>query len=185
MLANEEKELCLFIARNIINFNLGLNKELVKCPPNEIFQNRYGLFVSIHKNNQLRGCIGYIKPYKKLYESLIDLAYSAAFRDSRFKQVEAFEVESILIEISILSPLSVISDIDDIEIGRHGLYIQHPYGSGLLLPQVATKNNWNKKTFLEETYRKAGISKEDLKNKQAKIYSFEAEIFDESTIKNS
>ena len=177
MLTKAEKEYCLDLARSSIAFKLKLINEIPACPSGAIFTEKYGLFVTLHKNGRLRGCIGYILPYKDLYTSIIELGQAAAFRDNRFSPVKIEEIEHLQIEISILSPLYEISDIDEIEIGRDGLYIQHPYSSGLLLPQVAIEHNWDKNTFLIETCRKAGLPSNILKDKSTKIYRFEAEIF--------
>ena len=179
MLTNEEKKLCLELARSSIAFKLKLIEEAPKRPPNPIFKESFGLFVTLHKDNRLRGCIGYIQPYKDLCSSIMELAMAAAFRDNRFSQVKDHEFDALHIEISILSPLKEIKNIDEIEIGHDGLYIQHPLGSGLLLPQVATQYNWDKDTFLEETFHKAGLPISFQNEKATKIYRFEAEIFGE------
>jgi AmmeMemoRadiSam system protein A len=177
MLTNQEKEQCLKIAREAIAFKLNIIKEITPYPPLPIFNESYGLFVTLHKNDRLRGCIGYILPYKKLYNALIDLAQSAAFKDPRFSPVSKDEFNQLNIEISILSQLYEVKNTNEITIGRDGLYIQHPHSSGLLLPQVATQYNWDKDTFLIETCHKAGLHESYLKDPQIKIFRFEAEIF--------
>ena len=177
MFSLEERELCIKIAKESIAMKLGIIKEITPCPQNRIFQENFGLFVTINKNGHLRGCIGYILPVKPLYESLIDLARTAAFKDNRFKPVIKDEFSEIQIEISVLSQLFEIKDIDEINVGRDGLFIQHPKGSGLLLPQVATKYNWNKEEFLRETCYKAGLHESILSDKNIKLFRFEAEIF--------
>ena len=179
MLTQEDKKNCLDLARAAIAFSLNIIDEIPLCPLEAIFHERFGLFVTLHKNGRLRGCIGYFQPYKDLYSSLIDLAKAAAFHDSRFAPVKEDEFNELHIEISILSPLYEISNTNEIEIGRDGIYLQHPYSSGLLLPQVATEYNWDKETFLRETCRKAGLPVSYLNDKKTKIYRFEAEIFGE------
>ena len=200
MLSEREKELCKQIARESIAEKLGLISEITPCPidtesqsesdsigsseviasslaTGNTFHKSFGLFVSLHKKGQLRGCIGYILPYKPLYQSLIELSRAAAFGDNRFKPVSKDEFEDLEIEISILSPLSEIQDKEEIKIGRDGLYIKHPRGSGLLLPQVATKYNWDSLEFLIQTCYKAGLPENCLSDPKTKIFRFEAEIF--------
>ena len=80
-------------------------------------------------------------------------------------------------EISVLTPLQRVQDIDEIEVGRHGLYIKKGFYAGLLLPQVATEYKWDRVKFLEETCRKAGLPKNAWKEKGTEVYLFSADIF--------
>jgi AmmeMemoRadiSam system protein A len=180
MFTNEQKKICLQIARESIAKKLKLISEIIKCPDDVIFTQLTGLFVTLHKNVELRGCIGCIKPINTLYESLIELAHSAAFLDDRFPPVRADEFDSLHIEISILSPLKVVEDQADIVVGKDGLLIIHKFHTGLLLPQVATQYNWDRETFLHMLCRKAGLDKSCLEDKDLKLYSFECEIFSEN-----
>jgi hypothetical protein len=179
MFTTEQKKMCLQIARSSIALKLKLADEIVPCPVDVIFSQMFGIFVSLHYDKQLRGCIGYIKPYKKLYESLIELAHSAAFLDDRFPSVSREEFDSLHIEISILTPLVEVHNINEILVGRDGLFIIHRNGTGLLLPQVATQYNWDRETFLAQTCRKAGIDESCLEDADLKLYKFECEIFSE------
>ena len=177
MLSNEDKSLCLQIAREAIAERLGIINTIIPCPEAQIFREKFGMFVTLTNKGKLRGCIGYVIPHKMLYQSIIDLARSAAFSDNRFKKITKEEFEEIHIEISILSPLYEIKEYSEIVVGRDGLLVQHPHGSGLLLPQVATKYNWSVQEFLKETCHKAGLHESYLSDKVMKIYRFEAEIF--------
>ncbi|MCL2064136.1 MAG: AmmeMemoRadiSam system protein A [Candidatus Cloacimonetes bacterium] len=180
MLTNEEKKLSLSIAREAIAEQLGLIGKMLPCPLESVFTESYGLFVSLSRKGHLRGCIGYIEPYKPLYQSLVDLSRAAAFKDNRFKPVNKEEFPDINIEISILSPLYKVIQYEEIVIGRDGLYIKHPRGSGLLLPQVATKYNWDRDTFLIETCHKAGLHESCLSDEKLIIFRFEALIFSDN-----
>jgi uncharacterized protein len=143
-----------------------------------------GCFVTIHKDKQLRGCIGFHKPIMPLYEQVIAASRAAAFEDPRFTPLTKNELKDVVIEISILSRPELIkakSDeeyIQNIVIGRDGLIIQGK-NSGLLLPQVATEYNFTSLQFLECVCEKAGIEKDDWKKPENKIYKFKAEIFSE------
>ena len=113
-----------------------------------------------------------------LYKATSDCAISAAVKDYRFSPLQEDELDEIDIEISALTPLEKIDDINQIKVGEHGLYISRSPYSGLLLPQVATEYGWNRETFLAQTCRKAGLP-EDAWKKGADIYIFSAQIFGE------
>lgn len=179
MFSEDIKKLSLKIVREAVKYRLIPTVQILECPCDPVFMESFGLFVTIHKYGNLRGCIGYIKPYKPLYYALIDLAQAAAFNDNRFNPVKIEELNDLEFEISVLSPLSEIRSVEEIEIGRDGLYIEHPWGSGLLLPQVASKYNWSKEQFLKETCYKASLSESYLNDTNTKIYKFEAVIFND------
>jgi uncharacterized protein len=178
MLTQEQKKMLLDLARQSILSHL-TGKQLVK-PVDEALSIKRGVFVSLHKHGELRGCIGYITGYKDLISSIIEMAQSAAFQDPRFKPVAPLEVNEIQIEISILSEMTLVDDVKEIEIGRDGLYINHPYGSGLLLPQVPVEWSWDVLTFLKQICYKAGLTQGSWADDKAKLYRFSAEIFSES-----
>lgn len=137
-----------------------------------------GAFVTIHKKDKLRGCIGRFNPDVPLYRVVQDMAVSAATKDYRFPPVEADELGKIDIEISVLTPLKKINSIDEIELGRHGIYIKQGYNSGTFLPQVAESTGWNLEEFLGHCARdKARIGWDGWKT--AEIFTYEAIIFDE------
>jgi AmmeMemoRadiSam system protein A len=137
----------------------------------------YGAFVSLHSGGTLRGCIGYIRSEKPLLQTITEAAKSAAFSDYRFKPVSAAEVKQLEIEISVLSPFKPVKKPDEIIVGRHGIYITSQSKSGILLPQVATEYNWNKREFLSQTCRKAGLPKDAWKQDDCKIEIFTAVVF--------
>ena len=105
------------------------------------------------------------------------MAISAAFQDPRFEPLSEKELADLDIEISVLTPMKQITDINEIEIGKHGLMIVKDYFSGLLLPQVATEFGWDKEKFLEHTCMKAGLPQNAWKDSAAKIYAFSADVF--------
>ncbi len=114
-------------------------------------------FVTLKKAGQLRGCIGYIEPHAPLIEAVADNAQSAALRDPRFAPVTPEELPDISIEVSALTPLEPVADVEEIEIGRHGLVISQGPNHGLLLPQVPVEWGWDREEFLEHTCLKAGL----------------------------
>ncbi len=136
-----------------------------------------GAFVTIKKKGELRGCIGYIQGLKPLDITVKEMALAAAFEDPRFMPVTKDELPQIEIEISVLSPLKKIEDINQIIPGKHGILIKKGYRSGLLLPQVATEYNWDRVTFLSQTCIKAGLSPKSWEERNTEIYIFTAQIF--------
>ena len=175
ILTDEDKQQIFKIAQEAIRARLD-NK---KYNPTYIekFEVQRGLFVTLKLDGMLRGCIGLIKAYQPLYEAVADMAQAAAFEDPRFNQLTEDEFERLEYEVSILSPLKLISDFKEIVVGRDGLLIKMDMHSGLLLPQVATENNWDKRTFLEQTCLKAGLPKNSYKDMNAQIFRFEADVF--------
>lgn len=176
-LNKEEKEKLLEIARfSIIEAVTGRRQFFPNVTEVRLKEN-CGAFVTIKENGQLRGCIGYIQAVKPLYETIKDVARSAAVNDYRFNPIGHDELDKLELEISVLTPLVRITDINEIEVGKHGLYMKRGFDSGLLLPQVATEYNWDRETFLKETCRKAGLPQDAWKDKTTQIYTFSAEIF--------
>ncbi|PIP54198.1 MAG: AMMECR1 domain-containing protein [Bacteroidetes bacterium CG23_combo_of_CG06-09_8_20_14_all_32_9] len=137
-----------------------------------------GAFVTLHKNKELRGCIGSFSQDKPLYKVIQEMAIASAIRDYRFNSVSISELDSIDIEISVLTPLKKISSVDEIELGKHGIYIKKGFSSGTFLPQVADETKWSKEEFLGHCSRdKAGIGWDGWKN--AELFIYEAIIFRE------
>jgi AmmeMemoRadiSam system protein A len=105
------------------------------------------------------------------------MAQAAAFEDPRFSPVREEEVDQLEIEISVMTPLKRIRDLNLIEVGKHGLVIKFGYNSGLLLPQVATEYGWDRDTFLQQTCLKAGLPPKSYQDPETEIYTFSAEVF--------
>ena len=142
-----------------------------------------GAFVTLHKGEHLRGCIGLIEGVKQIWQAVQEMAVAAAVEDPRFMPVELAETDELDIEISVLSPLVKIVSLKEIEIGKHGLLIRKGRNAGLLLPQVATEHNWELDEFLRNTCYKAGISpdswKKHKKDPEMSIFTFSAQLFKE------
>ncbi len=180
-LTREERIFLLRLARNAIEAELkGRALELPLVSSRGLLERR-GAFVTLHKHGQLRGCIGNFVSEKPLYETVADMAIAAAFQDPRFRPLEPHELPEIDIEISALTPLEPVSSPEEIEVGKHGIYlINGPY-HGVLLPQVATEYGWDRYTFLDQTCVKAGMMPGCWKDPNTKILVFSAEIFGEKS----
>lgn len=154
-----------------------LDEKAVPKPENQLLTEELGAFVTLKKNGTLRGCIGNVIGKGPLYLTVARMARAAAFEDSRFPQVSEAEFAQLSVEISILGPITICPDTNRIEIGIHGLIMQHGANSGLLLPQVAKEWHWDRKTFLEHTCLKAGLKPNMWEHPDTKIYWFEAYVF--------
>jgi AmmeMemoRadiSam system protein A len=144
-----------------------------------LLQSHYGAFVSLHRREELRGCIGTCFPTNPLYETVIEMTEAAASRDRRVAAIASSELSEIRIDISVLSPLQPVSDPLRLEIGTHGLYVASGGKHGVLLPQVATQYGWDMETFLSQTCVKAGLLKNAWKQPETKVSSFIALIMEE------
>jgi len=137
-----------------------------------------GAFTTLHEHGDLRGCIGYVMAVAPLEETIRETARAAALEDPRFPPVTPAELESLQLEISVLSPMFEIAP-EDVVVGRHGLMVSYAGRRGLLLPQVAPEWGWDREIFLQQTCHKAGLPPSVL-NKGAKLEAFTAEVFGEN-----
>lgn len=144
------------------------------------FSRHSGVFVTLKKHGELRGCIGMVRGVEPLSRSLPEMAVAAATRDPRFPSVRLNELNDIEIEISILSPMEQVVSIEEIKIGRDGLMLQRGNYSGLLLPQVPVEWNWDLDDFLKNLCLKAGLAPGSHLLPDARLWRFSAEIFQEN-----
>lgn len=176
-LTDQEKHTLLDAAKQVIQSVLN-DKDIPEFQfISPQLREKRGAFVTLKKRGQLRGCIGYIEGIKPLHQTIMEMAVAAAFQDPRFPPLRRDEFDQLDFEISVLSPLEELNNIEDIEIGRHGLYMVKGFRSGLLLPQVAVEHHWDREKFLMETCYKAGLSPQAWKDSDTKIYIFSADIF--------
>jgi len=183
MLSKSDRHELLKIARaSLVEYFRGEKHRPVDL--SKALQQERGAFVTLRKRGSLRGCIGYIQAIKPLAEAVADLAVDAAIHDPRFPSMQPDELEEVDIEISAMTPLEKIDDVEVIEVGKHGLYMKRGGYSGLLLPQVATEWGWDREKFLEQTCRKTGLSGDAWKDDDTEIYIFSAEVFGEGDDQN-
>jgi AmmeMemoRadiSam system protein A len=138
-----------------------------------------GAFVSIHGAGDLRGCLGRLETDRTVADVVAHLATVVADSDPRFPPVTPEELPTLVIEISVLTPECEVTDVAEIEVGRHGLIIEQGSRRGLLLPQVATEYGWDRETFLDHTCVKAGLPP-DAWRQGARVFRFEAQVFHEN-----
>ena len=138
----------------------------------------YGVFVTLHLNGRLRGCIGRFTSNQSLHATIREMAQSAAFDDPRFPELTKKEAQLIDIEVSVLSPLKKIASIDEFKLGRDGIYMIKGSRHGTFLPQVAEETGWSTEEFLGHCARdKAGIGWDGWKD--AELYTYQTEIVNE------
>jgi uncharacterized protein len=182
MLNNSDKDALLKFARLTLEASLKKMKAPALNALSDEMLSRKGAFVSLHRNDELRGCIGQIYPDQELYRVVQHCVLSAALEDGRFPPVTQEELRDLEIEISVLSPLNHIRNIEEIELGLHGLYMVQRHYLGLLLPKFATECGWDRIEFLEHTCLKSGLPRSAWQDPKTVIYIFEAEIFSESLL---
>lgn len=138
-----------------------------------------GAFVTIHKNGQLRGCIGHIMGQGPLDELVRDMAMAAASSDPRFSPVTPEELKALDIEVSVLSQPQKVTHVDDIQLGRHGVIVRRGFSHyGVFLPQVADETGWSKEEFLSQLcVQKAGLPADAWKDPQTTLEIFTADVF--------
>ncbi len=172
----EEQQILLQIARESIHAAVGAGTCGGKLAGSGNLLLKRGCFVTIKMRGRLRGCIGMFTSDKPLYSTVRDMAIAAATKDPRFYPLTKDELGDIDLEISVLSPLKKIKSVEEIQVGIHGIYIEKNMFRGVLLPQVASEQGWDRTTFLEQTCLKAGLETDAWKN-EADIYIFSAQIF--------
>lgn len=149
------------------------------------FNTPQGVFVTLHKKDKLRGCVGFTMAFYPLNEAIVKAAHAAAFEDTRFEPLQKKELKDLTFEVSVLSAPKKITVkkpedyLKNIEIGKDGLIIKNSFASGLLLPQVAPEWGWSELEFLEATCEKAGLARSAWKEFDTELYKFQAQIFKE------
>jgi MEMO1 family protein len=183
-LSAKDKEMLLDISRKTLESYIrkGIVPTIDSAELSPSLKANCGAFVSLHKNGNLRGCIGRFNADKSLYLIVEDMTIAAATEDTRFSKVNTSELSQIDIEISVLSPMRKIQSINEIELGKHGIYIRKGNSGGTFLPQVATQTGWTKEEFLGHCSEdKAGLGWNGWK--EADIYVYTAIIFGEKKVK--
>ncbi len=176
MLTDAQKRVLLRVARSSVA------AEVTHQPPEPLridieLPDASGVFVTIRRGGQLRGCLGTLECRRGLAEEVARCAADSAAEDPRFPPVSEEELPELDVEVSVLGPLEAIApDPSQVVVGRHGLVAEQGNRRGLLLPQVATEWDWTPEQFLRQTCLKAGLAGEAWRS-GARMYRFEAEVF--------
>jgi hypothetical protein len=179
-LSDAEKSELLALARKSVEYVVQ-NRYAYEPPASAsaTLNQERGAFTTLKKGGELRGCIGYTSAAKPLYITVRDTATLAALQDPRFMPVSASELPKLEYEISVMSPLRRVTDIQQIKVGQHGLLMKNGDSEGLLLPQVPVEQGWDRHTFLEQTCAKAGMRTSCWMDEDTDIFSFTAVVFGE------
>lgn len=177
MLGEDDQRLLFQLARGAIRARLE-GAPPPPLPTSAALEAERGVFVTLRRGGELRGCIGHSTPRAPLAAAVRELACAAAFEDRRFEPLAAHEQADLELELSVLTPLEPLAAAD-VAVGRHGLVIRHGGRSGLLLPQVASERGWTPVEFLMATCRKAGLPPDAWRAADCQILGFEAERYEE------
>lgn len=176
-LSVEQQYTAINIARDAIMHKLNDKSYALPEEANALLKESRAVFVTLYKNNELRGCMGLFETDKSLAENIAEMAISAAFNDPRFNPLNISEWPEISIEISVLSPIKQISSPDQIILGEHGIIIENNFKRGVYLPQVATETGWDKDTLLNSLcVDKAGLPPNCWLDKNTQLYTFTTQI---------
>ncbi len=179
----EEKIELLTLARETIENYLEDGRKEYGEPHNPRFLENRGVFVTLHKHGDLRGCIGYPLPTKPLYQAVVDNAIASAAEDPRFPPVKAHELKDIDIEISVLTVPQKVKGIDGVKVGRDGIIISRGFFKGLLLPQVPVEQGWDLEEYISYGCRKAGLPPDEWRSEEGvNIEIFQAVVFGEKEL---
>jgi len=182
-LTAEEGRLAVRLARAVLEEKIGRKHvEYPRLPP--VFSEKRGVFVTLKKEGELRGCIGFPMPVYPLGQAIREAAYAAAMEDPRFSPLQPGELPYIEVEVTVLSvPVPLVCRAAErpasVRVGTHGLIVRGMGRSGLLLPQVPLEWGWNAVEFLDHTCLKAGLPRGCWKDEGTEVYTFEGQVFAE------
>jgi uncharacterized protein (TIGR00296 family) len=188
-LSSEDGRLAVALAREALECHVNGRKMSAKSPDSAPFSEARGVFVTLNTTaptgSNLRGCIGFPYPVKRLGDAIREAAVAAASEDPRFPPVDRGELGSIIVEVSVLTlPRNLDAPRREmpshVRIGTDGLMISRSYASGLLLPQVATEFGMDQVEFLSQACIKAGLPPGAWLDPATRVQVFQAEIFAET-----
>jgi AmmeMemoRadiSam system protein A len=181
LLTKQEQVIILSYVRSVIAKELNRELSIDKALKGELYDTLGACFVTLQtKSKELRGCIGHIRPIEPLGDNLRNNALQAAFHDPRFSPLSSIEeLNNLIIDISILSPLQTISSYKEFIIGTHGIILSQNNRSAVFLPQVAVEQNWDVPTTLTYLSQKAGLPPLAWQENQTTFQVFEALVFSE------
>ena len=180
LLDDAEQKFLLKLARETLQTYLKSGKmpEVDESKLTPRLKQKFGVFVSLHKNKQLRGCIGNFEPVT-LYKAIMKQVIESATCDPRFDPMTASEEPAVHIEISVMSPMKQVDSYKDIIVSMHGVYIRKERNAATFLPQVAPEQGWDRDTMLEYLCQKAGLEPDAYKEKGMEFLVYTAQVFGE------
>ena len=149
--------------------------KIITPPPNlpeEMINQKTGVFVSLKKFGDLRGCIGTFMPTQKnIAQEVIKNAISAAVDDPRFSPVNVSELEDLSISVDVLSAPEEVKDISQLDPKKYGVIVSSGYKKGLLLPDLEGVDTAEYQIDIAK--RKAGIYPDE----KVELYRFEVKRY--------
>jgi AmmeMemoRadiSam system protein B/AmmeMemoRadiSam system protein A len=177
-LTEAQREELLALARTTIEAHLIAGQMPDYETDDPALVRRSGVFVTLRQHGELRGCIGHTRADLPLYRAVQEMAVAAATGDPRFASLKSEDLADVTVEISVLSPYRRLTDVNEVQVGTHGLMIYKDGRQGLLLPQVPVEQGWDGEAFLENLCLKAGLPG-DCWQSGATLYAFTAVVFGE------
>ncbi len=177
-LTKRDKTFLLKLARKSITEALKQKTVNVQKAARIKFSKEPGVFVTLLRNGNLRGSMGYPEKTYGLIDAVVKAARDAAFKDPRFKPVRKAELAGIKLRVDILSRF-IPTSIKGIKPGRHGIYLEYGLFKAVQLPEDGAKNNWTAREIVENTLRKAGLAPEMWKDKNVRIFKFTTNAFED------
>jgi AmmeMemoRadiSam system protein A len=178
-LSDESRRFLLDLARESIARKLAGDDIPRRKPNDPVVCAPCGAFVTLKDAGTLRGCIGRLESPQPLWETVAEMAQAAAFDDPRFPAVTREELDGLSIEISVLTPFERLQDPQSVVVGKHGLLVERGFRRGVLLPQVAVEQGWNREEFLAYVCRKASLTPDAWKDPDTALYVFSALVITE------
>ena len=175
-----DRKYMLHLARETITQYLTIKMVPLPRFSSPLLREERGIFVTLKKRGNLRGCIGRMVPDRPLGELVGSVALQSAFEDPRFSPVTAGELADLEVEISVLTPMKQVSGPDDIVVGRDGVLLQQRGKSAVFLPQVAPEQGWSRDEMLDHLSQKAGLPAKAWREPGACFLTFQAIVFGES-----
>jgi AmmeMemoRadiSam system protein A len=182
VLAVDEQRELLRIARATLREHARSGKLPPGKPHRDTLLAPAAVFVTLHRDADLRGCIGTTTADRPIYRAVQEMAVAAATRDPRFPPVTADEIALIEIEISVLGALRAVHGPEEVVIGRDGVVVDGRGHRGLLLPHVAVESGWDAKAFVERTCQKAGLPRDAWREGDLTISVFPTQVFSEAEL---
>ncbi len=164
-------------ARLVIENYLQSTEYSYEVPKTSILGKKHGIFLTIFVDDKLRGSLGYVDSEQCIMESVNELAKAVCDGSEKYPKLEKFELPYLSIQVNIFSALKQIYEKQEIKIGKHGLYVNHPEGEGLLFPQEAVDMDFDEVIFLNEVCHKAGLPSFTWEDDECKVYTFETLVF--------
>jgi hypothetical protein len=174
-----DRKYLLGLARETISRYLTMKMVPLPRLSSPILREPRGVFVTLKKRGDLRGCIGRMVPDRPLAELVGAMALQSAFEDPRFSPVTPRDLPDLEIEISVLTPMKPVSGPNDIVVGRDGVLLQKGGKSAVFLPQVAPEQGWGRDEMLSHLSQKAGLPSGAWRD-GASFLTFQAIVFGEA-----